>query len=123
MATETRDATVSEARPGFPCRFDLDSASSAPPVQGRAEWITRDQAYVLVPYGTARSLQQCWRAVAYLPDRTTPGRSRVLRLQAQLVSAQPVHGWESETEGLLLRLTDDIETRDGGGVRTFPAPN
>lgn len=122
MATETRDATVLETRTGFPCRFDLDSASSAPPVQGRAEWITRDQAYVLVPYGTARSLQQCWSAVAYLPDGRAPGRSRAVRLQAQLVSAQTVHGWESETEGLLLRLTHDIDARGSGGVRTLPEP-
>jgi hypothetical protein len=123
MGTQKREATVPGRRLGFPCRFVLDSASSAPPVQGQAEWITGDQAYVLVPYGTARSLQQCWSAVAYLPDSKTPGRSRVIRLQAQLVSAQPVHGWESETEGLLLRLTHDIEARDGGGVRTFPEPN
>jgi len=87
-----------------PCTFVLSSTESVS-VRCRAEWMTSDEACVEVPYGTARSVRQCWNAVAIIPDQEMPARSRELRMRAELVSAESLLGSESETERLLLRLT------------------
>lgn len=105
--TELDTCTGSEL-PGSPCTIVLSSAESVA-VRGRAEWMTSDQAYVVVPYGTARSVRQHWNAVAIVPDREAPNRSRELRMKAELMSAETVVCPESETEGLLLRLSNPGE--------------
>ena len=102
--TESDRRTGSEL-PGSPCTIVLSSTESVP-VHGRAEWMTSDRAYVVVPYGTARSVRQHWNAVAIVPDRKAPNRSRELRMKAELMSAETVICPESGTEGLLLRLSN-----------------
>jgi hypothetical protein len=64
-----------------------------------------DQAYVVVPYGTARSIREKWNAVAIIQDGHTPSRSRELRMQAELLFAESVRSPEGDREGLVLRLT------------------
>lgn len=86
------------------CTFLLSSAESVP-IRGQAEWVTLDQAYVVVPYGTARSVRECWNAVAIIPDRKRPDQSREIQLKAELVSAESIGAPEGDQEGLLLRLT------------------
>ncbi len=88
----------------WPCTFLL-SRTCDTSVRGRAEWLTGDQAYVVVPYGTARTVREKWNAVAIIPDGKAPSRSRELRMQAELVSAESVQCPEGDREGLVLRLS------------------
>ena len=104
MAPTETQGRVGTQDPGRACTFLLSSAESVP-VRGQAEWVALDQAYVVVPYGTARSVRECWNAVAIIPDRKRPNHSRKIPLKAELVSAESVGAPEGNREGLLLRLT------------------
>jgi hypothetical protein len=120
MCGQDSGGSLTNLQAKSPCPFVLRSIEDQVTVRGRAEWISDDQAYVLVPYGTARSFRQCWNATAVVPVGDAPGQSHELRMTAQLMSAEARYGLESETEGLLLRLTRTSDGQRLGLVDILP---
>jgi hypothetical protein len=105
MGTRKRESRAEACRGVAPQSLLLTSNASVT-IRGQVEWMTPDQAYVLVPYGTARSLRECWNATAVFQDTDTPQSDQQCRMRAELLSADLVHGPESDVEGLLLRISN-----------------
>lgn len=88
--------------------FFLAETSGSVIVRGQAEWVSDDAAYVLVPYGTARSSRQRWEATMFAGPNPDP--SRGCHSPVQLIAADHRLDAHEDTEGLLLRFLRPVRS-------------